>query len=121
MPITVLVKRPIDLIVLLLKSILSLIMLFIQLILKFLVSILLLVLLLRIGIYESPLGPSILSLELIELIFAKGALLCSFIQIVLLLHLPFLLRMILLHHVQLLFVSILHQQQRGIVFTRKFI
>ena len=73
MPITELVKRPIDLIVLLLESLHSLIMLFIQLVLKFLVSILLLVLGLRICIFESRLGPIVLLLELIELFACKGA------------------------------------------------
>ena len=73
LPITELVKRPIDLIVLLLESLLSLIMLFIQLVLKFLVSILLLVLGLRICISESRLGPTVLLLELIELFACKGA------------------------------------------------
>ena len=96
-------------------------MLFIQIILKFFVSILLLVLLLRIGICVSPLGPSIFALELLELPCAKVWLLCLFILPVLLLHLPFQLSMILLHRVQLLFVSILHLLQRGIVYPPKFI
>ena len=109
MPITELVKRPIDLIVLRLESLLHLIMIFIQLVLDLLVSILLLVLLPRVGISESSLGISVSSLELIELAFAEGASLCSFILLVLQLHRIFLQRMCLFHLCQLLFVRILHK------------
>lgn len=57
-------------------------MTFIKLVLDFLVSILLLVLLLRVGIYESPLGISVSSLQLVELSFAEGTSLCIFIFLI---------------------------------------